>query len=397
MERCTLCGGKLANGRCLECGLDNTKNDKKYNLNIHNEKETQFHRGNCEDHLNQNCDSSREWGKSVPRGEGAAAKSRNAARDRSGAGGEAPQMSKAQRAKILKERSRTGTVKKKSGLSRLIFWIVILVILFQIFGGVLAGMISYVGSPEWEVSSVIENLLRTDGEDDDADGPELGNEEGAFAVEPSGERPEEIVWNEQAAGYFEEGLTMGVYTVGYEIPAGTYQMFCNEGTAWCYLFDARGDESEYFALYSRERQESYAESFGECDYFELSQELKLKEGDVLYVEECDEGVFIKGEGDGEESLRQHEPQGLPGDIVVADGMTAGEEFEPGVYDVTMGEIPEDMYGDAYLSVTREDGGSYYISLHQEMPVFHRFFFQEGDVIELTAYGAETEVTLTPSY
>ena len=52
MERCTLCGGRLANGRCMECGLDNTKNDKKYHLNIHNEKGTTLHRGNCEDHLN---------------------------------------------------------------------------------------------------------------------------------------------------------------------------------------------------------------------------------------------------------------------------------------------------------------------------------------------------------
>ena len=32
MERCTLCGGRLKDGRCLDCGLDNTKNDKKYNF-----------------------------------------------------------------------------------------------------------------------------------------------------------------------------------------------------------------------------------------------------------------------------------------------------------------------------------------------------------------------------
>lgn len=54
MERCTLCGGRLANGRCTECGLDNSKNDRKYHLNTHNEKATLFHRkGDCEDLLNR--------------------------------------------------------------------------------------------------------------------------------------------------------------------------------------------------------------------------------------------------------------------------------------------------------------------------------------------------------
>lgn len=34
IERCSLCGGRLgSNGICTECGMDNTKNDKKYSLN----------------------------------------------------------------------------------------------------------------------------------------------------------------------------------------------------------------------------------------------------------------------------------------------------------------------------------------------------------------------------
>lgn len=33
-KRCYLCGGKLVNGRCVECGLDNERNaQKKYRLN----------------------------------------------------------------------------------------------------------------------------------------------------------------------------------------------------------------------------------------------------------------------------------------------------------------------------------------------------------------------------
>ena len=29
-KRCTLCGGKLVNGICQECGLDNRKSDSRY-------------------------------------------------------------------------------------------------------------------------------------------------------------------------------------------------------------------------------------------------------------------------------------------------------------------------------------------------------------------------------
>lgn len=52
-ERCFLCGGPLAGGRCMECGLDNTKNDKKYQLNTHNASGAHFHEGDCADNLNQ--------------------------------------------------------------------------------------------------------------------------------------------------------------------------------------------------------------------------------------------------------------------------------------------------------------------------------------------------------
>lgn len=402
MERCTLCGGRLVNGKCTECGLDNTKNDKKYKLNTHNEKEVRFHSGDCEDHLNKNCDSSKAWGKtgagsSRSTGKSSAGNSRSTEKSGAGSTQTKATASKAQRAKTLKERSRTGTVKKKSGLNRLIFWIVLLVILFEVFGSSLMGVFSGLRSSQDGLGSLMDKLLMLNGGDGDVDWQDDGDVENVDVGEALAEKPNEIIWNEQSAGYFEDGLTRGIYTAGYEIPVGTYQMFCDEGTAWCYLITDEGENREFFTLYSTEQQESYAESFGECDYFELSGELKLQEGDIIYVEECDEGVFIKGQGDGEAFLQQHKPQNLPGPVVVQDGMEAGGEFEPGVYDVMLGEIPEDEYGSAYLNITDQEGNSYYVSLHQEMPVFYRFPFHEGDSIELTCYGAETEVTLTPSY
>ena len=32
-RRCSLCGGKLVNNKCVECGLDNSKSDASYRVN----------------------------------------------------------------------------------------------------------------------------------------------------------------------------------------------------------------------------------------------------------------------------------------------------------------------------------------------------------------------------
>ena len=49
MERCSLCGGQVVNGRCTECGWNNRKNDSRYHLNEHNRKSVQLHGGSCEE------------------------------------------------------------------------------------------------------------------------------------------------------------------------------------------------------------------------------------------------------------------------------------------------------------------------------------------------------------
>ena len=149
MERCVLCGGKLANGRCTECGLDNRKNDKKYRLNIHNEKVAVFHRGDCEDHVNK------EYGKRAVRpnqenlrkaaaqpqdqNKAAAGVNMNTRTQPAAGTKNKPQKNEkmtAQRKKQLKERRQTGTVKKKSTLLRLVKILVILTVFIWILGAV---------------------------------------------------------------------------------------------------------------------------------------------------------------------------------------------------------------------------------------------------------------------
>ncbi len=359
-------------GKCTECGLDNTKNDRRYHLNIHNEQETRFHRGSCEEHLNQGHDSRKA---------------------RENAGEDTGQAeSAAARAEVLRERSRTGTVKKKSGWGRFALWIVILVIAFAAVANILTEGIPDLGLSGEGFSSLIRKWT-ADEDADDADAAEDAAVEEVFA-----ERPEEIVWNEQSSGYFEEGLTMGIYTVGYEIPAGTYQLFCEEGTAWFYVVEQEEGSIAGYALFSLDSQESYAEFYGECRDYERSVPIRLQTGDIIYVEDCDEGIFIKGEGEGKDSLLERQPQELSEVRIDQNLLTAGEDFEPGVYDVTLGGVSEDEYGSAYLKVeTTGEFENWFISLHQEMPVFYRFSFEKGDSVELTVFGANAAVTLVPSY
>ena len=140
MERCTLCGGRLVDGRCTECGLDNTKNDKKYHLNIHNEKTTMFHRGRCEDNVNRPHDRGpragagrvQESGSRADAGRVRESGSRaEGARDAAADSGEVSDWQKRQ--KELKKRSRTGTV-SSGGVRRAAIVIFILCVVFVILG-----------------------------------------------------------------------------------------------------------------------------------------------------------------------------------------------------------------------------------------------------------------------
>lgn len=92
MERCRLCYGRIVNGRCVDCGLDNSKSDKNYRLNTHNPKSVRMHGGDCDAHVNK------ETPRTVPNGSA--------------------------RARQLKKRQATGTVQRKKGKK----WVVVLLV-----------------------------------------------------------------------------------------------------------------------------------------------------------------------------------------------------------------------------------------------------------------------------
>lgn len=131
MERCRLCYGVLVGGKCLSCGLDNSKSDKQYRLNVHNEKAARLHGGSCEENLNTrpkgrtvNVQSRTASGMQRSRTASGTERSRAAASNGQVVYGKR-RMSAAERKKQLKLRHATGTVQKRKGKK----WIIILILI----------------------------------------------------------------------------------------------------------------------------------------------------------------------------------------------------------------------------------------------------------------------------
>lgn len=433
MSRCTLCGGKLdSKGRCTDCGLDNAKNDKMYRLNAHNENGARLHYGECEDNLNQNRgwkdSSGTKSSKHNPGGNASKsstgksnksnAGSRNDTGSKTGKGDkekgsktfEYEQYSSQKRSekKVREKRARenrqAGTVKKKRGPGVKIIRLVVILYILNFVITILFGVIREHGFEGEEKWSFIEKTLSSIGEmlDDDSEDVTISYDEDVtdFDDEMSDSEenptaPEVKNWDTQDEGYFETELTTGIYTVGYEIPAGTYQIYCPQGYAWLYWSNPEDEYDNSEVLYSLDEQEFYEEYADEsCPYFEYSDLLEFKDGAQIYVSECENGIVLTGIGEGEKSLKPHDAQNLTETVTLENGMAAGMDFKQGVYDIVL--TGHDAYAAVIINI-EETGSQYYISLADDHSTFYRFPFAEGVTVEVEEYDDNGMVQIVPSY
>lgn len=137
MGKCTLCGGKVAGtGKCTECGFDNSKNDKKYRLNIHNTNSRMFKHDSCEDNLNQVNQKKKEkqeqWKQMLEIRE-----------DSEAVLSKKDKQISAQKKKEVRKRQQTGTVKKNTNVFfRMIRWIIILSIVAELAGALIPSLMN---------------------------------------------------------------------------------------------------------------------------------------------------------------------------------------------------------------------------------------------------------------
>lgn len=396
MGRCTLCGGKVAgNGKCTECGWDNTKNDKKYRLNVHNEKSKLFQHRDCEDNLNQENWKKREtWQQMLEIGESSERPKRASEQKKASKPVRKENVLEAkgknvssQQKKIVKKRQQTGTVKKKKSiLVRLVRWIVILSILAELAGAAIPDLVE-------ELGFAFENLVESrDWEHIFSEPEEVWQEETVLEV------PEQQNWNQNEAGYVELELQPGFYTAGYEIPAGDYQLECLTESAWVNWWNQGDSYSDYVCLYSKERQESYKELMDrECSYYEVSPVLSLEEGAVLFVEECEGTLMLTGLSDETLIVKEREPQeGLENFVINEFGKVfcAGDSFKAGVYDLVLKS--ENKNGIAEVQVDL-DGRSYYFYLDEDSSSVCRIPMKEETQVTFSYSWNDAEVMLVPSY
>ncbi|MCC8046382.1 MAG: hypothetical protein LIP12_12940 [Clostridiales bacterium] len=226
-------------------------------------------------------------------------------------------------------------------------------------------------------------------------------EESIFSGTDSDECPQREVWNEEAEGYVSMELSQGYYTVGYEIPVGEYQLECLTDTAWISVYYPENEEYYYdfVLLYSEEEQADYPDYMnGEaCPWYELSDVFTLEEGMILSVDSMSSGVWLTGEGEGMDSLKERKEQHLNNILLSqAEAWTVGEDgFEEGVYDlVVSGEGAS-----AYVRIESENGYENYtgIILDENWEEFLHYPFMEGDSLTVTLYNEDTEVWLLPSW
>ncbi len=395
MERCTLCGGKVVGGRCRECGLDNTKNDKKYRLNAHNAKDTVFHHDDCDDQVNRkkkqptarNVQTQTTYQKQAQKQQ---SKQQTGSAQRTAGTLKAPSrdLSKEERLEdlrrqhqeIKKQRSEAGTVKKKgSCFGKLLKWIIILGVLYLMFPVIGEELIPAARRTIYEITG--QDFFKV------------------FDSEKTTDRPEIAEWDVSAEGYYEDNLMPGYYWVGYDIPEGSYQLFCDEGTAWLYLWADENADTQYVNLYSKDLQDSYAESFGESEYYELSDVIELKQGGCMYIDKADHPLRIVGEGKGIDSLETFGPQDLPQKTELKGTMKVGEDLPAGVYNVQLDLSDTQRYNSGYVTVTDEEGEeAYYFTLTEDVPEFLRLPLYDKWEITLNGYNDKPiQAFLVPGY
>lgn len=206
-KRCYLCGGKLANNICTECGLDNSKTDKDYVMG----------RSGCEESLTHVHSGYEEptAGKTMTR--------------------EAKQQLKDEiRRRTQKEKIQRRTQKEKSGsrgkMAILLIVIILMIGVFGTFGTYIYDEIRYTYEA-WE-SDDMDSYEETD-------------------YDPYSWVTRELSENGE---YYEISLEAGVYKGGVHIPEGEYVIEANSGEGSITLDDEEngiyvnyyfGEESEY--------------------------------------------------------------------------------------------------------------------------------------------------------
>lgn len=179
-------------------------------------------------------------------------------------------------------------------------------------------------------------------------------------------------------------------------------MYCPESSAFVYWQNPDQDQYSYLCMYSPDMRKSYQASFDkDCPYFEWSEIIELYEGAVVWMENNSAGVRLAGSADDIDSLQTYEPQNLTDTVNLndEDEMTAGKDFEAGVYDIVLDSTNvKNDYASAFLKIDDEENRySYFVNVDERNMVYYHFPFRDGFHVTVNEYGDGMGLSLVPSY
>lgn len=300
MQKCSLCGGRVVNGRCEECGMP-IPPEHTYTLRG---ESAHYHRVNGEDVLHR----VRPRG-SRPKVDGYDEEEHTAHVHESGSDRHAAPRPTVRTARVEHHIEAPSRRSRSANVA----WLIIVVALFLILPMLQVLLQREIGS------SVSEPV------------PEFSEEQ---AIEADSNAYDDLRGTVPAAGADWDGsLTAGLYTVGQDLPEGTYTIQCAESNT---SIDLHIVSDEYgVEIYEDLSTNGYDAIDSERD------DVSLPAGTVLFLTGNGTLYFHSSNAQVDALPTETAPNPLVGDAAYTLGdsdeslyLLVGEDIEPGVYDVT---------------------------------------------------------------
>ena len=300
MQKCSLCGGRVVNGRCEDCGLP-IPPEHSYTLRG---ESAHYHRVNGEDVLHRVRPAGNR-----PKVEGYDDEERTAHVHESGTDRHNAPRPAVRTARVEHHIEAPSRRRRSANVA----WLIIVVALFLILPMLQVLLQREIGS------SVSEPV------------PEFSEEQ---AIEADSNAYDDLRGTVPAAGADWDGsLTAGLYTVGQDLPEGTYTIQCAESNT---SIDLHIVSDEYgVEIYEDLSTNGYDASDSERD------DVSLPAGTVLFLTGNGTLYFHSSNAQVDALPTETAPNPLVGDAAytLSDSdeslyLLVGEDIEPGVYDVT---------------------------------------------------------------
>lgn len=426
-KRCYLCGGRLSGGRCVECGLDNTRNEKKtYRLNY----------SNVENKMKSPSEAN-EWNSAKARAQRGAARAKEHTK-RSEAMAKArvereAELTKTYAAKELdtskthikeqkettseygaKEtstpaafhpagagyhtsgtgnsgytytagsstsRRQTSNVNRTSGIGRKISTTANSVNRIKSIGVIAALVITVIG---FLIDYISDHGYS--GQFADKAAP-IAESESVEETDPYAYAGRELSAEGEA---FSITLEPGAYQAGIHLPEGNYQVILEEGSGSVMVND---EENSIYIWQSMGTDEEF-------DEVEQWEDVRVYQGADIEVT-GDVRVFFETENGQLDSMAAMQENPLTEDVLLKKGveLTAGEDFPAGVYDLkSMGEWTSVRYKVPLYTDYEEDEWNFleqskWVSGGGIDMIYHNVILPRGTLVTCSEDG---DVLLTPA-